>query len=128
MNTVDSSFNRFSFQGCNNRSIQLSLKQHDLHFSHCIDKDIVDKIIPVENIKLNTWYWIAMNYTKRSMRRSSVSIFFNEKCVFEERISYPDSFDGGKKSSYQVCFGKQMDQSQKPLSGQEYTMIFILII
>ena len=128
MNITDSLFHSFSLHGCNNRSIQLSLKQHDLHFYHCIDKDIVDKIIPVENIKLNTWYWIAMNYTKRSMRRSNVSIFFNEKCVFEERISYPDSFDGGKKSSYQVCFGKQMDQSQKPLSGQEYTMIFILII
>ena len=106
-------------RGANNRTVELSLKNQSLYLNYNLEKDSVEKLIPLEGLKLNTWYWIGITHVKKSMRRSVVSVYCNEKCVFEEKVNYPESFDGGNKSSYQICFAKQMESS-KPLDGQDY--------
>lgn len=110
----------FHLYGSNNRMIQLSLKGRSLFLHYALEKEVVDKEIPFDNLKLNSWYWIGVTHMKKSMRRSAVSVYCNNQCVFEDKVTYPDGFDGGDKGGYQVGFGKQLDTSTKPSVGNDY--------
>lgn len=109
----------FHLRGVNDRTMELCLKSQNLYLKYKLDKEVVEKLIPLEGLKLNSWYWFAITHVKKSMRRSVVSVYCNEKCIFEDKVNYPESFDGGNKNSYQVSFAKQIDGS-KPLDGNDY--------
>ena len=109
----------FCIRGVNNKLIEVNLHNRSLYLHYALDKEVIEHTIPLESLKLNTWYWLGISHVKKSMRRSTVSVYWNDACVLEEKVTYPESLDGGNKNGYQVCFSKQAETS-RPTDGNDY--------
>lgn len=107
---------RFYVQSAGNRSLEVSLDAYSITVASTGEKGERSQVEAAAQVKENAWTWIAVTQAKRSMWRSSVSVWVNGSCVKEDRMEYLEVLEG-----YQLWFAH--DRSEMRSSGTEQEFV-----
>lgn len=110
----------FSIQGVNGRGIEATIHAHDLVVRCMGEKGEESRVQASLDVKENTWFWLGFSHSKKSMWRSSLSVFCNEKMLCEDKCNYPEALDGGGKGSFSLSFAHSEQQGYKASDGNDY--------
>lgn len=101
----------FSIQGVNGRGIEATIHAHDLVVRCMGEKGEESHVQASLDVKENTWFWLGFSHSKKSMWRSSLSVFCNEKMLCEDKCNYPEALDGGRgRGSFSLSFAHSEQQ------------------
>ena len=105
---------RFYVQNAGNRYLSVTLDADSLVVTSMDEKRQMNLVNAEVKVKENVWTWIGVMETKRSMWRSTVSVWVNGECVKEDKMEYFEALEG-----YQVWFAHDQMENQAGVAEHE---------
>ena len=101
-------------QNAGNRHLSVTLDADALTVASMDEKRQVSQVRAEVRVKENVWTWIGVEETKRSMWRSTVSVWVNGECVKEDKMDYFEALEG-----YQVWFAHDSTEVRASVAEHE---------
>ena len=101
-------------QNAGNRHWSVSLDVNSLLVASMDEKRQMSQVNAEVKVKENEWTWIGVMETKRSMWRSTVSVWVDGVCVKEDKMDYFEALEG-----YQLWFAHDPTESQASIAEHE---------
>ena len=97
---------RFTLSGAKAQQIEVALDGTTLVL-HCTNEKGETAVASVETrLQTGKWYWLGVTQAKKGLWKSSLAVYLDGTCVYDEKFTYLENFDGGGKSNYVVYFAK----------------------
>ena len=111
---------RFALRGVNRRAIEACI-QEKTFIVRCLSEKGEESCIRTSlDVKDNTWFWLGVTHVKKSMWRSTMSVFCNDHLLVEDKFMYPENLDGGAKGALSLTFARSENQGYTASDGQDY--------
>ena len=97
---------RFTLSGAKAQQIEVALDGTTLVL-RCTNEKGETAVASVETrLQTGKWYWLGVTQAKKGLWKSSLAVYLDGTCVYDEKFTYLENFDGGGKSNYVVYFAK----------------------
>lgn len=97
---------RFTLNGAKAQQIEVALDGTTLVL-RCTNEKGETAVASVDtHMQAGKWYWLGVTQAKKGLWKSSLAVYLNDQCLYDEKCAYLDNFDGGGKSNFVVYFAK----------------------
>ena len=97
---------RFTLSGAKAQRIEVALDGVTLVL-RCTNEKGETATASVETpMQRGKWYWLGVTQAKKGLWKSSLAVYLDGECVYDEKCAYLENFDGGGKSNFVVYFAK----------------------
>ena len=114
---------RFALRGVNRRAIEAGIQEKTFIIRCLSEKGEESCIRTPLDVRDNTWFWLGVTHVKKSMWRSTLSVFCNDRLLVEDKFTYPENLDGGVKGSVSLTFARSETLGSTVSDGQDYRCV-----